>query len=106
MITESNETTATEETTEQATELDINKLIDKPYSEMTEKEIEFVVEWKASIKARDTAYEAIIAEIQKQGHALVDAYTAQAEKDAARQDALLQASIERMNRLKGGSTSE
>lgn len=106
MTTESNETTATGETAERATGLDINKLIDKPYSEMTEEEIEFVVEWKASIKARDTAYEATVAEIQRQGHALVDAYTAQAEKDAARQDALLQASIDRMNRLKAGSTSE
>ena len=43
MTTESNETAAAEETAEQATELDINKLIDKPYSEMTEEEIEFVV---------------------------------------------------------------
>ena len=88
---------------EQATKLDINQLIDKPYSEMTDEEIEFVVEWKASIKARDAAYEATIAEIRKQGQALVDAYKAQTEKDSARQDALLRASIERMNRLKGGS---
>lgn len=93
------ETTATEETTK----LDINKLIDKPYSEMTEEEIAFVVDWKASIKARDTAYEATIAEIQKQGQALVDAYKKQAAKDSARQDALLQASIERMNHLNGGA---
>ena len=100
MTTESNDTAASKE---QDTKLDINKLIDKPYSEMTDEEIEFVVEWKASIKARDAAYEATIAEIRKQGQALVDAYKAQTEKDAARQDALLQASIERMNRLKGGS---
>lgn len=100
MTTESSDTTTTQE---QAAKLDINKLIDKPYSEMTDEEIEFVVEWKASIKARDAAYEATIAEIRKQGQALADAYKAQTEKDAARQDALLQASIERMNRLKGGS---
>lgn len=99
MTTESSDTTTTKE---QATKLDINKLIDKPYSEMTDEEIEFVVEWKASIKARDAAYEATIAEIRKQGQALVNAYKEQTEKDAARQDALLQASIERMNRLKGG----
>lgn len=34
----------------------IDQLIDLPYSEMTNEEVELVVEWKASIKARDEAY--------------------------------------------------
>lgn len=37
---------------------DINDLIDLPYSEMTEEEIERVVEYKAEIKARDAEHKA------------------------------------------------
>lgn len=36
--------------------LDINKLIDKPLNELTEEEAEFVIEFKAAVKARDEAY--------------------------------------------------
>lgn len=35
---------------------DINELIDLPYSEMSEEEIELVVNFKAEVKARDTAF--------------------------------------------------
>ena len=43
---------------------DINQLIDLPYSEMTEAEIELVIEFKAAIKARDEAHERRIKIIQ------------------------------------------
>lgn len=36
----------------------INELIDLPYSEMTEEEIAYVIDYKAEIKARDEAYQA------------------------------------------------
>lgn len=36
----------------------INELIDLPYSDMTEEEIELVVEFKAAVKARDAEHEA------------------------------------------------
>ena len=34
----------------------INKLIDLPYSEMTDEEIEIVIEFKAAVRARDAIY--------------------------------------------------
>lgn len=39
----------------------INELIDLPYSEMTDEEIELVVEFKAAVKARDAEHEARMA---------------------------------------------
>lgn len=39
----------------------INELIDLPYSEMTDEEIELVVEFKATVKARDAEHEARMA---------------------------------------------
>ena len=56
MTTASNErATGTQSTNADSStgKIDINKLIDKPYSEMTEEEINAVIEWKAQVKARD-----------------------------------------------------
>lgn len=39
----------------------INELIDLPYSEMTDEEIELVVEFKAAVKAHDAEHEARMA---------------------------------------------
>lgn len=52
-----------DETTEKGPEATrgINELIDLPYSEMTDEEIELVVEFKAAVKARDTEHEARMA---------------------------------------------
>lgn len=83
--------------------IDVNKLLDKPYSELTDTEIEAVIEFKANVKARDRAHaerlqvikdtsDRLIAQQQKQVQAMHDA-----------QDALLQASLTRLNRLNGGA---
>ena len=83
--------------------IDINKLLDKPYSEMTEEEINAVIEWKAQVKARNEQFQQTLQAIKdaqaKQLKVMQDAAT----KDAARQDAFLQASIERLNRANGGA---
>lgn len=97
MTTGSSDVQATE------TEFDINKLIDKPYSEMTDAEIEFVIEWKAGVKARDAQFQVTLQTIRDGMQAQQKAMQEQADKDAERQDALLQASIERMNRANGGA---
>lgn len=97
MTTGSSDVQATE------TEFDINKLIDKPYSEMTDAEIEFVIEWKAGVKARDAQFQATLQTIHEGMQAQQKAMQEQANKDAERQDALLQASIERMKRANGGA---
>ena len=85
------------------TEFDINKLIDKPYSEMTDAEIEFVIEWKAGVKARDAQFQVTLQTIRDGMQAQQKAMQEQADKDAERQNALLRASIERMNRANGGA---
>lgn len=56
-----------DETTEKAPEAprDINELIDLPYSEMTDEEIELVVEFKANVKARDAEHEARMAALHE-----------------------------------------
>lgn len=72
----------TEETTEEATkERSIDELLKHPYSELTDEEIERVVEWKAGIKARDAAYTERIAAINTNGEKLIAA--AQAAYDDA-----------------------
>ena len=83
--------------------IDINKLLDKPYSEMTEEEIEAVVEWKAQVKARNEQFQQTLQAIKDSQQAQLKVMQETAERDAARQDAFLQASIERLNRANGGA---
>lgn len=56
-----------DEATEKAPEAprDINELIDLPYSEMSDEEIELVVEFKANVKARDAEHEARMAALHE-----------------------------------------
>lgn len=83
--------------------IDINKLIDKPYSEMTEEEINAVIEYKAQVKARDKQFSETLQAIKDAQAAQLKVMQDTASKDAARQDAFLQASIERLNRANGGA---
>ena len=106
MTTESNEkATSTQSANADSStgKIDINKLIDKPYSEMTEEEIEAVVEWKAQVKARNEQFQQTLQAIKDSQQAQLKVMQETAERDAARQDALLQASIERMQRANGGN---
>ena len=106
MTTESNnEVTNTQSTNvdNSTGKIDINKLLDKPYSEMTEEEIEAVVEWKAQVKARNEQFQQTLQAIKDSQQAQLKVMQETAERDAARQDAFLQASIERLNRANGGA---
>ena len=106
MTTESNEKVTNTQSTNvdnSTGKIDINKLIDKPYSEMTEEEIDAVVEWKAQVKARNEQFQQTLQAIKDSQQAQLKVMQETAERDAARQDALLQASIERMQRANGGS---
>ena len=89
--------------TQSTGKIDINKLLDKPYSEMTEEEIEAVVEWKAQVKARDKQFSETLQAIKDAQAKQLKVMQETAERDAARQDAFLQASIERLNRANGGA---
>ena len=105
MTTESSEITNAKSTNADNStgKIDINKLIDKPYSEMTEEEIEAVVEWKAQVKARDKQFSETLQAIKDAQAEQLKVMQDTASKDAARQDAFLQASIERLNRANGGA---
>ena len=106
MTTESNnEVTNTQSTNvdNSTGKIDINKLLDKPYSEMTEEEIEAVVEWKAQVKARDKQFQQTLQAIKDAQAEQLKVMQETAERDAVRQDAFLQASIERLNRANGGA---
>lgn len=89
--------------TQSTGKIDINKLLDKPYSEMTEEEINAVVEWKAQVKARDKQFQQTLQAIKDAQAKQLKVMQETAERDAARQDAFLQASIERLNRANGGA---
>lgn len=59
------------ESTEEPQERSINDLIDLPYSEMTEEEIERVIEFKSAIKARDENYLKQLEAINERTRALM-----------------------------------
>lgn len=86
--------------------LDIDKLIDKPYSELNEAEIEFVIEYKAEIKARDEKFKQTLTTIKENSEAQIKAMQEQAIKDNSRQDALYEASVERMKKAMGLTVNE
>ena len=70
---------------------------------MTEEEIEAVIEWKAQVKARNEQFQQTLQAIKDSQQAQLKVMQETAERDAARQDAFLQASIERLNRANGGA---
>lgn len=90
-------------TTESSGTIDVNKLLDKPYSELTDAEIEAVIEFKANIKARDKAHVERLQAIKDASDKLIAQQQEQVQAAHDAQDALLQASLTRLNRLNGGT---
>jgi hypothetical protein len=90
-------------TTGSSEAIDVNKLLDKPYSELTDAEIEAVIEFKASVKARDRAHAERLQVIKEATDRLVAQQQKQVQAAHDAQDALLQASLTRLNRLNGGA---
>lgn len=84
-----------------SSDTDVNKLLDKPYSELTEEEIEAVIEFKAGVIARDQAHTERLQAIRDAGDKLVEQQEAQAQEARDNQNALLQASLARLARLNG-----
>ena len=60
----------------------IDELADLPYSEMTEEEIELMVEFRATIKARDTAYTEAMNALRAHNNEMIE--IAQKESEAAK----------------------
>ena len=83
--------------------IDVNKLLDKPYSELTNAEIDAVIEFKANVKARDKAHAERLQAIKDASDKLIAQQQEQVQAAHDAQDALLQASLARLNRLNGGT---
>lgn len=84
-----------------SSDTDVNKLLDKPYSELTEEEIKTVIEFKAGVIARDQAHTERLQAIRDAGDKLVEQQEAQAQEARDNQNALLQASLARLAKLNG-----
>ncbi len=87
--------------TTESSDIDVNKLLDKPYSELTEEEIEEVIEFKAGVIARDQAHTERLKAIQDTCNKLVEQQEAQAQEARDNQNTLLQASLARLAKLNG-----
>ena len=83
--------------------IDVNKLLDKPYSELTNAEIDAVIEFKANVKACDKAHAERLQTIKDASDKLIAQQQEQVQAAHDAQDALLQASLTRLNRLNGGT---
>ena len=90
-------------TTESSETIDVNKLLNKPYSELTDAEIEAVIEFKANVKARDRAHAERLQAIEDMSDKLIAQQQQQVQMARDAQDTLLQASLTRLNRLNGGA---
>ena len=90
-------------TTESNEPIDVNKLLDKPYSELTDAEIEAVIEFKANVKARDKSHAERLQAIRDASERIVAQQQKQVQAAHEAQDALLQASMTRLSRLNGGA---
>ena len=90
-------------TTESSGTIDVNRLLDRPYSELTDAEIEAVVDFRASVRARDKAHAERLQAIKDAGEKLIAQQQEQVQAAHDAQDALLQASLRRLSRLNGGA---
>lgn len=90
-------------TTESSEPIDVNKLLDRPYSELTDAEIEAVIEFKADVKARDKSHAERLQAIKDTSDRLIAQQQKQVQAAHEAQDALLQASMKRLSRLNGGA---
>ena len=90
----------TEDTTKKKRPIDDLLKIDS-YAEMTDEEIDRLIEYKAEIKARDAAYEARLTAIKKVGENMLVETTRQYEEARATQNELLNISLARLKATMG-----
>lgn len=91
MTTENSETTAKPRS--------IDELYPLPYSEMTEEEIERVVEFKANLQARNKANAERLEAITAASKAMIEQNEKQYQEAKAAQDKLLSFSLERLAKV-------
>lgn len=74
----------------------IDQLIDLPYSEMTEEEIELVVNYKAEVKARDESYQAQIDAVNEAMQTMIQANQEIADANNSTLNALVSDALKRL----------
>lgn len=77
-------------------DIDIDSIIDKSYSEMTDEEIAAVIDYKAEIKARDSEHQKRLNVIETATTKMLESVQEQTTLAENAQDALLQASLQRL----------
>lgn len=88
--------TTTNETAEITKERKLDELLNLPYSELSEDELERVIEYRAQIKARDTLYRQTLESINKTGQKLYNEAKTQRENAENAQNTLLELSLKRL----------
>jgi len=79
----------------------IDELVDLPYSEMTEEEVELIVEWKAANKARDEEHRRRMDALQAHFAEEIAIHRQAAAESKAVLDNLTAAAIARLGAVNG-----
>ena len=79
----------------------IDELVDLPYSEMTEEEVELIVEWKAANKARDEEHQRRMDALQAHFAEEIAIHRQAAAESKAVLDNLTAAALARLEAVNG-----
>ena len=79
----------------------IDELVDLPYSEMTEEEVELIVEWKAANKARDEEHQRRMEALQAHFAREIAIHRQAAAESKAVLDNLTAAALSRLEAVNG-----
>lgn len=97
-MTTSNEIQDVSRETSETEKRTLDQLLNLEYNEMTDEEIERVVEYRAEIKARDAQYAAQLEELNQIGSNLYEQAKSANEQAQAAQEQLLNLSLERLKK--------
>lgn len=79
----------------------IDELVDLPYSEMTEEEVELIVEWKAANRARDEEHQRRMDALQAHFDEEISIHRQAAAESKAVLDNLTAAALARLEAVNG-----
>lgn len=102
--TETTETETTETTETETKERDLDTLLQLSYSEMTEDEIERVIDYRAGVKAHEETFAKQLEAIESASQALKDAAKEKREQAQQAQNELLELSLARLRSAYGEET--
>lgn len=77
---------------------DINVLLHIPYSEMSDAEIESLIEWKSDVKAQDAKFQLAMQQQREISNALREEYKKEYEDAKSRQTEFYNSSLKRLKK--------